>query len=158
MIIKRLAPLHATVVVIALAIAMAVGSVITAPTWSAPAGHVPNQPNVQLGSTPTASLARPVPNPTGIKAYSSVAYVHQANCQNALTGANGDNDVARYMGEHASIYAWGWQLYVRYSNTRFVQFISFYWRNGVGSSVEAGYCMGDDSSITDSVQNAPAGW
>lgn len=116
-----------------------------------------------------ARLATPVASVTGARAYASVAYVHQANCKNALLGANGDNDVWQYILDHPAILAWNWHPDPPYriKNTRLVQYLDFY----VGPTLDQpynhwlvgqpGYCMGDDADITDKLTGGnapPAGW
>lgn len=119
-------------------------------------------PTVQSSPAPArAALARPVPSPSGVKAYAAAAYVHQANCQSALIGANGDNDVYAYV---SNILSTGWTTYTRYSATRFVQYVDYY----VGPTLDQpynhwllgqpGFCMGDDSNIVDKMGSPPAGW
>lgn len=147
--------LSAPLTLVAILLSIVTASVVATPSWSTDV--LPTEVQITR-SADTTTLPRSATRPTGVKAYASAAYVHEANCFSALQGANGDNDVAAYMAAHPSIYAWGFRGSTRYSSTRLIAWIAFFWHTGAGYSVEPGYCMGDDSNITDKVADAPSGW
>lgn len=130
-------------------------------------GALLGTPRSSFGDSPPpqpavgAVLLPAVPAPSGPTARaSSSSYVHQANCQQALIGANGDDDV-HFSG---ALKAFDWDGYVRYGNTRFLQWVNLY----MGPTLDAPYdhwllgqpfyCMGDDSAIVDKAFSPPAGW
>lgn len=129
-------------------------------------GALLGTPRSSFGDSPPprpavgAVLLPAVPAPSGPTARASSSYVHQANCQQALLGANGDDDV-HFSG---ALKAFDWDGYVRYGNTRFLQWVNLY----MGPTLDAPYdhwllgqpfyCMGDDSAIVDKAFSPPAGW
>jgi hypothetical protein len=92
----------------------------------------------------------------------SQAYVHAANCQGALVGGNGDNDIYR----HATAWYPGFQTYTftggtaRYSDSRVAVTYSIVDRNG-GWHGFLGYCYSptnSDGNIYDDAPYPPAGF
>lgn len=81
------------------------------------------------------------------------AYVHVANCQWALTGANGDNDVQNSINSHSpyGISSWGWSGSIRHANDDVIVGIDFYNSNGYLGTA-GGHCWGSDANITDRVE------
>jgi hypothetical protein len=88
-------------------------------------------------------------------------YVNVQNCKDALLGANGDNDIASWMGQHGQV-SWKWDYnppgYTRFANDKVGIWIyasgnrNSTWPNGVYTW---GYCAGDNSNIVDKMQFAP---
>jgi hypothetical protein len=102
-------------------------------------------------------LAKPVKKPT---AHASSGYVHLLNCQQALLGANGDNDIQQWLNNHTpfNIHHSSWDGYTRYNNVRLVVYVAFWKADGSWWGTRAGYCMGDDSNIVDTFDRIPYGW
>jgi hypothetical protein len=103
----------------------------------------------------SVKLAPPVSSSPKPRVRVAGAYVHLANCQRALTGANGDDDIDRFIDSHTpyGIVAWAWDGSYRRSNTDIVVYVSFYnFSRRIGTG--GGECWGDDSNISD----AFTGW
>jgi hypothetical protein len=89
------------------------------------------------------------------------AYLHVANCRDALTGGNGDNDLLDWM------YANGYTNYEvgsgssRYDDHRLLVAANWYdWHGGNLNRTYKGqgYCLGDDNDIRDRANTPPSGW
>jgi hypothetical protein len=102
-------------------------------------------------------LAKPVPKVT---AHASAGYVHLANCQAALLGSPGDNDIQAWLSSHTPFYIHhsSWDGYTRYSGDRLVVYVAFWRADGSWWGTRAGYCMGSDGAITDKFETPPYGW
>jgi hypothetical protein len=118
---------------------------------SASSATPPKQPTISLASP---SFALPMTSARA-KLLAAGAYVHLANCQSALQGANGDNDIASFIVSKSpvGIRAWAWSGSTRYANDDVIAWIDFYNQSGwVGNA--GGHCWGSDANITDRVE----GW
>lgn len=83
----------------------------------------------------------------------SAAYVHLANCRAALTGANGDHDINRFIASNMpmGITGWTWGGGYHRSNTDVLVAVDL-WRYGYWIGAATGECWGDDSNISDNIK------
>jgi hypothetical protein len=128
------------------------------PTSALAASATPTIVNVQQPTrVQLAATLRHAPKVErdGVKATAATAYVHLTNCQAALQGANGDNDIAQFIRDHSpyGINHWSWDGSYRRSYTDIIAYIAF-WRDGTYIGTAGGNCWGDDSNISDRIQ----GW
>jgi len=110
-------------------------------------------PGASIPAPPAGSLKLAPPALITPKAHVAGAYVHVANCEQALIGANGDNDIANWINSHTpyGITSWAWSTPImRSSNTDVSVPVNLYNGRGYWGAL-LGECWGDDSSITDKV-------
>lgn len=149
---------HRPLILSCIAAALLLAAVVSVATLLPAADSSADQAVVAVAATSTVGsvkLAPPVSSSPKPRARVAGAYVHLLNCQRALTGANGDNDIDRFIYSHTpyGIVAWAWNGSYRRSNTDIVVYVAFYnFSRWVGTG--GGECWGDDSNISD----AFTGW
>lgn len=151
---KRYLALAATICSMAVAATFSIGLLVPESSYST------STPTAVVDSAPRVVRLAPAPaRSTGQRAFAASAYVHQAQCKAALTGANGDDDVGSWTA--ASHFGWGWSsFYDRVDSTHFIQYVDLYTNAGWWGTYAA-YCMGNDAPITsliDKFPDSPSGW
>lgn len=154
---RSLAPPAAVLAAALAVIAIMALLLISAVTAQAQTGSSSHQVSSSFSASSVPITLTKVP--PGPIAHASSGYVHLANCQGALAGANGDNDIQAWLNSHTpyGINGWGFDGWYRWRGDRIMAAITMY-RNGERLMNIGGYCMGDDSDIVDRAGDPPAGF